>query len=481
MTPAERFPAWAVGGFLLLLTLPLYPSIPGPGTLVEPLAGWPLLWLAVLGPLGFFLGSGRWLSWPLAALLAWALARSALEGFQGRATWCLLLMVGAYGLYRVASSLPARAEPILLKAVAAAACAQVILGSLDVLGWNPLIQITSSRLLGFPHGTMLHPNHFGVFLSLALPAILAIRWRVPSVTLLVPFAAAVALSRSRAGILGLLPPMLWAASWVWERSLPRWSRRRIACATGLALGTIVGSLAGAAHLANPTLLWTLGGRTPAWTMAAIDWWAAAWPAKVLGGGLGTWLLWSQAPMGRLRKIGVPELGLREHGRFGGWWESAMNEPLQLQFELGAIGLLIGAWVVWQVVRDIGAAFAGEAIEHRYNRAASIPGESARLDRIDWTTERRAWACTATTALLVMTVAPIFHHPALAALTIIAAARLRALSDVLLPPPRRTLQEHLVPSAHRDRWLGMLALSLAVRERARAALLGAGKRRRIKVR
>lgn len=429
-----------VGLGLLLagVTLPLPILPPGmvPSAQNDPQWTWPFYWVALTG----LLAGVAWLrriSWPAALLCGWAVLEVFWWAWQGRSLWCLVQMAGGLVVYVVASNLPARADRPLAGLVTLFAMLQVLHGTAEVLGWAPWLRV-KDHVAGLPHGLLYHPNFFGLFLALCLPMALAYflarggRARAfggPCVAWLVVL---LGLSRARMAILALGPTLIWLMSEAWV-ALEAWGNYRDrmrrwvlypACGL-LLLGLIVG-----AYILKPALLTSFGGRSVAATVAAVDmaewrvdgqwrgpgmvgWYGGLWT----GAGLGMWRLWATWPQGRLRAIGVPELGIREQRAFSGWWEEAMNEPLQLLFELGWIGLALGLLIVWQVIRDVGWA-TGSRVKVINQVAEPSPLFS------DVTHFARAWSCVAVIGLLTMAVAPLFHHVALAVPILLAAGRLR---------------------------------------------------------
>ncbi|MBI4060145.1 MAG: O-antigen ligase family protein [Elusimicrobia bacterium] len=347
-------------GVGLLAVLTLLIVLPPPIILplfigAEATQAWPVLWVLAAGTGAMCLLVATQ-SIPLAVLLAWGWARTLWADIPLRSLIVVLGAVAGLALYLLAARLPARADRWLLAALAAAALVTAWIGLEQVLGvgwtvgalqaltgalaapWglSAVPQETSLRLegsaraglvvratvLGQPHGLLGHPNTFGVFLAVALPAILwaARSWLPPRCRRLgggavgAGLLAMVLLSRSRTALLAL---GLVGVAWL----LPHLARR--------AKILLLGGLLAAATLAGAGILlgaWTLGTRTQAWALG----WQTALAAPWVGWGLGTWRLWAMAPQGPIaRWTGVEQAG---------WWQGAFNEPLQLFFELGAVGL-----------------------------------------------------------------------------------------------------------------------------------------------
>lgn len=391
---------------LVLSAVPPPIALPGWG-LAPPLQLMPTLALVLLG-LGFvcvWLGE---VSVPVALFVAWVVVRAIWSGPAPRVWWCVVVVLAGAAFYRWAVVVPARASRWLVGILLGIAGVQMAFGLLDVLGINSHIFVVTEEVRGRPHGLLYHPNHFGLYLALLLPPVGALmlrgQWWWGLAGPLAAMGAMVVLSRSRVSIALLGPTLAWGL-WCLISTL-RWRRAIMATSgTALLLGGLVLGLA-----ANPTpiegygtrMQSGYGGRLLGWTVAAVD--LADGPTGLLwiGRGLGTWALWALQPGGRLRTRGVPELALPGQNAGAGWWTEAHNDGLQVLFELGIIGAVLGALVLAQIVRDVGRAFA-----------------ASPSDR-----ERQAWALMAIMGLLASFWTPVFHHAALASVVVLAAARAR---------------------------------------------------------
>lgn len=404
---------------VLLVALEVLVVLPLPITLrlfagAEAGVSWPVLWLLAGGFLAICHAVAT-RSVPLALLLAWAGARTLIAGLPLRSTFLVAEVVAVLALYVLAVALPARADRWLLGGLAGAALLTAWVGFEQVLGvgwtveglnaatgvvmrpfgWSARAQESALRLapevqqrsglivrgdvLGQPHGFLGHPNHFGVFLALALPAALQsfarrakqIGWVVGGGLL-----ALILLSRSRTawvalGFVGLL--------WLWPRlgSRVRLGAALIVGAAGVGVGYAL--LTGAV---------TLGFRLRAWRLG----WEVAMRAPWTGWGLGMWRFWALDPRGPI----AAWTGERD----AGWWLDAFNEPLQLFFELGAVGAAFGLLCLAQLTKDAWHGWqAGGAAQ--------------------------AWAATALVALVALWTTSLFHYPPLLLPVLVAAARLRA--------------------------------------------------------
>ena len=426
-------------GLALLVALELLVVLPLPVTLplfagAEAAESWPVLWLLAGGFLAVcWLVGTR--SVPLALLLGWAGARTLAAGLPLRSTLLLAEVVAVLTAYLVAAALPAGADRWLLVGLALAALLTAWVGLEQVLGvgwtldgltaatgavlaprgWSARPQDTPlagehgvqqrsgllvrGTVVGQPQAFLGHPNHFGVFLALALPAVLwVVAGRAMGVTPSspVPVSATgnewtwrswlgwavgggllvmVVLSRSRTAVIAL---GLLAGLWIWPR-IGLWVRLAfVPVGAGLATGIVEAVASGEANLGFRLRAWRLG-------------WATALRAPWAGWGLGTWRFWALDPRGPIAAY----IGARD----AGWWREAFNEPLQLFFELGGVGLALGLVCLGQLALDAGRGWrAGGA--------------------------GRPWAGTATVGLVALWTTAVFHYPPLMLPVLVAAARLR---------------------------------------------------------
>ena len=392
---------------------------------------WPLIWFVAAGCLAFVGGLAR-APWPLVGGFGYLLWRVWQGGLQPRSLEVLFLVGAGLVLYLSAATLPPRAEPWL------AGIALVPLGLNAGLGlWNLTARLTPHwRVLdptsllppvwrrwlswdlygqdgpwigplyfahpaypwrtveesfwGLPHGFLIHPNYWALYLVLGLPLVwwaLSSRRRVALVGIWA-WVGLLATSRSwvatgaAVGVAGLLSGVL--RSW--------WPRVLSVGVLGSTLGLGVGywALQGLAPF-------SLGGRWPVWQLG-IEWvWGRA---KWTGEGLGfwrVWALWDQGPIW----LGSPRHGLPAQDRMAGWWAEAQGEPVQLLFELGLIGLGIGLWWAWSV--------AWEA------RKTWSQGDNLG----------RAWVLVLLVAGLTSLFTIPFRLPATLGLLLLAAGRVRA--------------------------------------------------------
>ena len=417
-------------------SLPVLLVVPPPITLrlfagANPIHAWPLLWLLVAGTVAFaVLVAQR--SWPLGMLFAWGAATTLIGGLPTRGVLLLAEIVVVLSGYLVLAALPAEADRWLRGGLALAAGIAAVAGLEDVLGANfvtsGLISLVGaivtpfgwttlpsdpttlglvmyerdaiqqghrwvpSFIAGRAQGLLGHPNYLGVFLALALPACwTALPWRWARWVAAGGLVTVIALSRTRTAVLAIVCLAVAA----WGPGLLRRARRApragvIVMAAGIVAvmtATIVGR--GGVPLWPPSLSGvTFSGRLGGWRLGLETALGAPW----IGWGLGQWSRWAQWDHGPIAE---------QIGTSSGWWETAFSEPLQVFFELGAVGLLLGALALGQAVWD--------AVRHRH-----LPGG-------------QIWGGILLVGVLAMWTTSVFHVPVLAVPILMAAARLRARS------------------------------------------------------
>lgn len=365
---AERA-EWLEWGLLaaVLAAVAIPPAWPG---LRDPEETLPhLVWLAGALALALVWAGRTWL--PLGVLLAWASTHTALDRLPVRSLEVLAQLWAGALLYVAVRRWPARAEVFAIRAFAVALGANVFMGLVHLTGHAPGMRWVLP--VGTPSGFLLHPNYWGAYLALGWPLLWAATAHWPGPSRLVTLSAGaslIALSGSRAAALAVLVAGVLL--------LPR-RHRPLLVAGGLGLLAATWAWRGLAwHLG-----WS-GGRWPVWRLG-LDYWLGTAPWT--GAGLGMWAnfaLWPEGPI---------------HDRY---WLLPLSEPVQLAFELGLLGLLAGAWCLGDWTRQA----------HRLWHLSASP----------W---GRAWVAISAEAALLMWVTPIFHLPALAALVIVAVARVAA--------------------------------------------------------
>jgi hypothetical protein len=427
--------------FLVLSAVPFPVSLASFGR-TNPMEAWPTVLFVVLGLLGLTVTTFRPVPHAFVAFYAWALVRVLLGGFDNRATWCLLVLVAGIGVFRLMAELPAGHDVVLGITIAGVVALQVALGILDVMKINPWIAVTYPDMVGKPHGLLYHPNHYGLYLALALPVLIVLtghacrlmagwrRWGTIAAGSFVVSAVITLLiaSGSRIALGGLVIVLAWAVSMAGRalaRLVPddrRWTWA--ACSVfAAALAVVIWRFVGRQQIDS------LGGRTPMWTVGAVELSTWTWPSFLFGGGFGSWATWATHPGGRLRGLGVPELGIPPQNAFSGWWTEAHNIGMQVTFEIGIVGLLLGAWVVWALIRLVGGGFAGKRhhflVQLKNDSAWTVSDTIAATRTSAFTLWPEAWAIVLLIGLMAMHFTLVFHHAALAVVTITAAARLWA--------------------------------------------------------
>lgn len=384
---AEGWARWAWVFLAAVIAVPVIIRAPiAPfGTYEWPLVerAVPIMWLCVAGLL---VGSARIAkaSWPFAAILVWSGIRAAYHGFPVRSLQVLALMLLAGFLYVAAREMPDGIARWVAWAFVAGACYEALLGALNAGGIYPGMAWVAPEHFGKPMGVLTHPNYWGSWMALSLPLVWAL--------LGAPAAALVYLLTLKTVSAG---PVLTASVAAVVMAWPLIGRR------------VRWALAGVVATASAAILtlheWRLSGRREIWEQA--------WPEisrwLFLGQGIGQWRVWADD-----RNL----VGFKP-------WEGknflvtlqAHNEPYQFLFELGLIGVVLGAclllqaglaaWLVWQ------AAPTGR-----------LPGRWLRWGRAPL---ERAWVAVLAAAAVNMLGSPTFHLPAQAALVLFALARVQA--------------------------------------------------------
>lgn len=400
-----------LGWALLLVLLVSAPPISMPGTHgVDPMASWPVLVFFAAGALAI----GAWLwevSGPLALMWGWAVGTTIAAGAQVHSVIpCAYLLAGLV-LYRRLVSAPAVVvDRWIRRGLIAALVVTAAIGTLNVAGIVPTVTvqqvvlplwIINPRAAGKPHGMLTHPNDFALFVTLALPVLIAWivasrRWRRGAACLLLLVLVGLLVkSETRAAAAGLVAAALALFA--------------VRGARGVWVGAVAasGALLAAMVAFAPYLLSTLGGRTPAWTLgfdAAWTGYAWNWAGPWFGGGLGAWARWAAHPFMPIR-AGAPWIPWIEQGAWWSWWIEAFNEYLQIQFELGLVGLVLAVMVLAQALGD----------------AYALRASPAGL----------MWGAVIIIGAVAAGLHPILHRPALSVVLIVAAARLRSMRSATL--------------------------------------------------
>ena len=400
---AERVTAWA---WVPLMVLTMAPW----GMHNWPLAerAVPIMWLCLAGAALLFSRIAR-ASWPFAALLSWAVVRSAMNAFPLRSLQ-LLLLCGLVGLlYVAAREMPSWAARLTAWALMVGVAWELAFGYLNLGGIYPWMTFVVADQVGRPMGFLTHPNYWGSLMALATPVAWALLGPLAAVAIAIPvfwsYSAGPAISLA-AG----------AAVLVW----PDLGRR-----AKYAL------LAGASAAVSAVMFvheWRLSGRREVWLAAWPELWKATrlegWvPAGpwyfLVGQGFGRWREWADYHNAQLSAAaGSPVIfaTLQAH-----------NEPYQLWFELGLVGVALAGLWCWQ---------AGQAVRASWPLAVADPArrwwQSGHLP-LD-----RAWIAVLAAALVNALGSPTFHLPAQAAIVVFALARVQAHA-AMPPAPEPTIR------------------------------------------
>lgn len=370
--------AWVPLGFLVAVPFPLH------GWLL-PERAVPIMWLLLGGAIMLMSIVAR-ASWPLAALLAWAVARAGFMQFPLRALQVLLLFALGGLLYAAARELSPRARRWVSWAFLLGIAWEFAFGLVNLFGQYPGMLWVDPRYMGKPMGFLTHVNYFGSLLALGLP----LSWALLGLPAALVMFTMICLTVSGGPVISASAGALFLA---WPE-LGRRSRMGVA-----------GFLGGAVALVMTLHEWRLSGR---WEV-----WAAVLPEylryPVIGQGLGSWRVWADHTNYKLEiQRGQPP------GTVVFATLQAHNEVIQLAFELGLIGLVLGGLWAWQAWR------AGSAVMR-----ATAPA----LDRPWWGPGRipleRAWVGILVVAAVNMLGSPTFHLPAQGALVLFALGAVQA--------------------------------------------------------
>lgn len=371
--------------------------------------GWPLLERAV--PILWLVAAGVILcaarvaraSWPLALLLIWAALRGMYHHFPLRTLQVLLLFLMAALLYAAARELPDKWARRVAMALLFGVGFEFVLGGLNAMKLYPWMAWISPEHLSKPMGMLTHPNYWGSFMALGLPLVWAF--------LGIPAAALVFVLILKTVSPG---PVICAAVGAAVMAWPLFGRLARFAVVAVGAGSIVGTL---------TLHeWRLSGRSEVWSVALPE--IMRWP--ILGQGLGQWRQWAEDYNRELGKFFVT---LQAH-----------NEPLQLWFELGVIGLgIVALWVlqgvlaarvVWRAAPAgmVPLAEGARPSDHWVIRAIALTRWCA------WGRAplERAWVAVVAVAAVNSLGSPLFHLMPQAAVALFALARVQADAEALGP-------------------------------------------------
>jgi len=360
-----------------------------------PMMGWPLPERAA--PIFYLLVAGAACalsriakaSWPFAALILWAGLRASYGHFPLRTLQLLALLLMAGFLYLAAREMPDRIARMVVWGFIGTAGFEILIGGLNAIGKYPWMAWVSPEHAGKPMGFLTHPNYWGSFIALCLPLIWSrVGWTG------VLLAWALILKTVSGG------PVISAAVGSLVMVWPFFGRKA-------RLG--VAAFGGAAIALTMTLHeWRLSGRPEIWQQALSE--MRKWP--IVGQGLGEWRSWADEynsanyapPAGKTFFVTL----------------QAHNEPYQLLFELGVIGVLIG--LIWALQAGVSSWVIWKSAP-----AARIPGPWYLWGRVPL---ERAWVAVLVTAFVNMLGSPTFHLPGHAVVILFALARVQADADAL---------------------------------------------------
>ena len=372
-----------------------------------PMFGWPLperaapiFFLLVAGIL-WSLGRISAASWPFALLILWAGVRAGYQDFPIRAQGLLVLLLMGGFLYALAREMPDRIARAVVWALLVSVGWEVLLGAFNAFGVYPFMKWVSAEHIGKPMGFLTHPNYWGSLVALALPLVWSrVGWIGVAVCWLL-------LLKTVSG-----GPVISAAVGSVVMAWPLFGRRVRLAVAGI----------GAAGIALTMTLheWRLSGRSEVWSKSldellkpAADGFSAKW--AVIGQGLGGWRIWADGWNAAYHRP--------EQGKTFFITLQAHNEPLQLWFELGVVGLAIaGLWALqaFCACRSIWRAAPNALIPSPWYGWGRAPLE-------------RAWPAVLAVAAVNMLGSPVFHLPGQAAIIVFALARAQADAAALTEP------------------------------------------------
>ena len=389
---------WVALMAMLAVPLPLS-QIPMPER------GMPILYLIIAAALLLFIRISR-ASVPLALLLAYTLGHVIATGNQLRAIQLLLLMALCGLLFLEASALPERVARRCAWALVAGAGLQGALGVLNMFAifpspgapllalwavgidpapifkaWDvlPWMTLFSLDYVGRPAGWLTHPNYWGAYIGLSVPVVYALLGRWTGLR-------AFALCATSGSVWAIVSALVGLGIMAWRDLHPRLRVAFLVAAAFIVVATTVHHVTPRLSVDDrPLRMETLtSGRTNVW--------AAAWPRVaqhwLVGNGLGSWRAWGNEYN---RRLGATYVTQQAH-----------NEPLQLAFELGLIGLVLGAWTVVQLLRGGGGLAGGDRSPHH-----------------------GMWLAVAAVALVNSFGSPTLHLPTQAGVALFAAGRVAA--------------------------------------------------------
>jgi hypothetical protein len=402
---AAPFPLWFV-----------LPHVPAGFPAVE--RGVPMFWLLFAAGL-LVLGRIAVVSWPFAALLAWAVLRGAWHSFPPRTIQLLTVALFAGLLYAAARVMPDREARWAAWAVVLGASWEGLLGLLNTFEVYPWMTWVGAEHVGKPMGLLTHPNYWGSWMALSLPVL----WALCGA----PVAAVVFVLIAKTISGG---PVISAAVGALVMAWPLFGQRvRLA---------VAGAGAGSIALVMTLHEWRLSGRREVWAKAFEE--MRKWP--LTGQGLGEWRSWADQYNQALYRP--------QEGKTFFITLQAHSEPLQLVFELGLIGLVLGGCWVAQ------AAQASRAVWRAAPAAIlPLPAWPKASPWLRWIAFgraplERAWIAVLAVALVNSLGSPVFHLPAQAAVILFALARVQADAAALGTIPMQSVPVLTHPRTRKGR-------------------------------
>ena len=380
-----------------------------------PMMGWPIperavpiMWLLVGGAV-VALSRIAQASWPFALLLIWAGMRAAYHQFPMRSLQVLALVLMAGLLYAAAREMPDKWARRTAWALMIGVAWEWGLGALNAMGVYPWMAWVHPDHIGKPMAFLTHPNYWGSFMALAFPLVWALLG-IPAAILVF-----VLILKTVSG-----GPVISVAAGALVMAWPLLGRR---------LRWLVAGVGGASIVGVMTLHeWRLSGRTEVWLLS-LKAEIARWP--VTGQGLGQWRTWAEDWN---RANYAPAAGQNFMVTL-----QAHNEPLQLWFELGLVGVVLaGLW-------GLQAVLAAKQV-WRAAPAALVPSPWFQWGRAPL---ERAWVAVIAVAAVNMLGSPTFHLPGQAAVVLLALARVQADAEALGNLPERAKPEE-TPKRQRRR-------------------------------